>query len=243
MRGCLKKPGPGDVARTSSTRTAMSGESTTSSTPVTVTSTPRRSTASASADIVQSSLAAVPGGDVGHGGDDIVHVAVGHRGIERQAHDPTPGLFRPGKLSGPVAPHVLVVGVEVQRDEVHARSHVAGAELVDEAVAVDPQSTGAQADHVEVPGVRPVPRRVRRALDGIDLRGGAVVARREPAAPGVESGELAELREAEARRQVGQIVLVAVGEDLVAPVAGRRVALPGVTADAVQGENARLLRE
>src|SRR5262245_66643004 len=113
MRVCLKKPGPDDVARTSSARTARSGESTTSSTPATVTSTTRRSTASASADIVRSSLAAVLARHVGHGGDDIVHVAVGHRRIERQAHDPTPGLFRPRELSGPVAPLLLVVGMEV----------------------------------------------------------------------------------------------------------------------------------
>src|SRR5262249_60007878 len=128
----------------------------------------------------------------------------------RQAHDAAPGRLRAGELSGTVAPRLLVVGVEVQWDEVHARPDIAGTELVDEAVAVDPQKVGPQPDHVEMPGMHAISRCERRALDGVEVCQAAIVACGEPAAPGMEPGELAELCQPEARRQVGQVVLVAV---------------------------------
>ncbi len=74
------------------------------------------------------------------------------------------------------------------------------------------------------------------------MRKTAVVARGEPASPGVKACELAQLRQPQARREIGEIVLVPVGENLVAPVARGGVALPGVAADAVQGEHACPLR-
>src|SRR5262249_13525571 len=140
-RVCRNSAGPVEVARTSNASTPRSGAIARRSPTATGTSSRRRSAASATLRIL-ALLSPMPVDDVRHGRQDVVDVTVRHGGVERKAHDLTPGGFRPRELPGTVAPCLLVVRMEVQRNEMDARPDVASTQLVDEGVAVDPQDGG-----------------------------------------------------------------------------------------------------
>ena len=69
---------------------------------------------------------------------------------------------------------VPVVAMQMDRDEVHRCADVAGFELLDHGVAVDPERASPQAQHVEVPGVLDVGALDRRS-QGIDPGEGLLI--------------------------------------------------------------------
>ena len=104
-----------------------------------------------------------------------------------------------------------------------------------------------QADRVEVPcvDVVMVPGRPAARQD----RGGPLPRTRtrysagDPLAPGSHLLGALELHEADRRREVRQVVLEAHILDLVIPAAAGHVALPGITADAVQPHHPSAVRD
>src|SRR5438034_5530107 len=157
---------------------------------------------------------------------------------ERQAQQATIVLVRDGESVRCVTVLVTVVGVQVNRDEVHRRADVAGGEFLDEAIAPDAQRLPPQPEDVQVPSglhVRPGD----RWLEGFLPREHRGVARDHLAPPPLEGVLLPQLPQPDGGLNVGHIVLEAGEQDLVAPAAALIVALPRVPAPAVEAEHAR----
>ena len=59
------------------------------------------------------------GDDLGHRGDGVRHVAIGHGGVERQGEDPVRGVLGHRKLARQKSEAVAVEWLQVERAEVH----------------------------------------------------------------------------------------------------------------------------
>src|SRR5262249_42904052 len=101
--------------------------------------------------------------DLAHRGGDVVDVALGHGGEERQRDRASVGVFGDRELPLAHAECLAEVRVEVDRDEMHRAADVLGAELGDEACAVDLQPLELEPDGIEMPRVRGARTRHRTA--------------------------------------------------------------------------------
>src|ERR1700720_1500797 len=99
------------------------------------------------------SLATVFAHDGANGFDYVGDVLVGHRGIDGQREASAENVFGDGEIAVAVAVHALIVVHRVQRDAVHGASDAARAQKLDELIAAELEALGADAQHVEMPGV------------------------------------------------------------------------------------------
>src|ERR1700730_16749204 len=88
-----------------------------------------------------------------NGFDHVGDVLVGHRGVDGKREASAENVFGDGKIAVAVAVHALIVVHRVQRDAVHGASDAALAQKLDELIAAELEALGADAQHVEMPGV------------------------------------------------------------------------------------------
>src|SRR5258708_31437875 len=91
--------------------------------------------------------------DGANGFDYVGDILVGHRGVHGQRQASAEDVFGDGKIAVAIAVHPLIVVHRVQRDAVHRASDAALAQNLDELIASELQALGADAQHVEMPGV------------------------------------------------------------------------------------------
>src|SRR5258708_36463305 len=97
--------------------------------------------------------AAIFARDRANGFDDVSEVLVGHRGVDGQREASAEDVFGDGKIAVAIAVHPLIVVHRVQRDAVHRASDAALAQNLDELIVSELQALGADAPHVQMPGV------------------------------------------------------------------------------------------
>src|SRR5262249_3989540 len=131
MRFWRKNTGPGDSSLISSAISAIRGLNTTSSTPATHISNRRRAVLSGSA------LTAVSVNDLSQCASYPVGVCVGHQREQRQRHQALELTLRDRVITRLEAHVLAVVGMQVNRQEVHRRADAALLQLVDNGVAGD----------------------------------------------------------------------------------------------------------
>jgi len=181
--------------------------------------------------------------DIGDGVDDVLDVLVGHFGIDGQGDETLVFAVGYWEVFWGVAVGIAVVGVKVERDEVDAGADVARFQLDDELGPVDAEAGEVEAQHVEVPGVLVAGGRVGLGgdLQLRELRKGRRILILDRFPPFPHSIDFAELGQAHGRRNICHVVFEAGRDDLIEPVAFGGVALPGVTADAVEAHYAAAL--
>src|ERR1700731_3829970 len=104
--------------------------------------------------------------DGADGFDYVSDILVGHRGVDWQRQASAENVFGDGKIAVAVAVHALIVVHGVQRDAVHGASDAALAQKLDELIAAELEALGADAQHIEMPGVLDAGLGVR-VLEGI----------------------------------------------------------------------------
>ena len=128
--------------------------------------------------------------------------------------------------------------MQVQRDVVHAGADAGGEQALDEGVAVDAGAV-AQAQYIQVPGMRVARRRPRRR-DNRQAGQRRVVQSGKFGAALLECARLLQLLQPERGGDVGQVVLEARRHDLVVPARHRGgEAVERIAAHAVQAHHAR----
>src|SRR6185437_9746278 len=114
-----------------------------------------RGIASSYRDFFKHGHAGVPilSGDFCERIDDSHLVFIFHGWIKRKRNAAIEVVLSHGKISGTIAPAIAIVGMEMERDEVHGDADAALLELLNHAVAVNRKFAPTDANHVEVPGV------------------------------------------------------------------------------------------
>ena len=130
----------------------------------------------------------------------------------------------------------------MQRDAVHGASDAALAQNLDELIAAELEALGANAQHVEMPGVFDAGLGVR-GLQTVIAAEGFVVGARDFAASAHEVVGALELGKSDCGVHVGQVVLEAHVVDFVVPRAALVVALPRVLVHPVQAGDGDFFRE
>ncbi len=158
---------------------------------------------------------------------------VGHRAEDREGDLP---FERPGgnrEVPRRVAVGLGVVGLEVERDEVHAGADPVPEEPGDELIAVHPRSVGVDPQHVEVPGRGDV-LGDRRDLERLERAERFVVALSDGRAALEHGVGLLQLRQSDGGCEVGHVVLEPRSNDLITPGISLFAPSPGVPTDAME---------
>src|SRR6516225_7597371 len=149
-------------------------------------------------------------------------------------------LFGARKLASSISEMSLVQRMEMKWNEVDRAADTARLQFVDHLIAADSQSRRVSAYDIEMPSVSSVVRfgwwkkgldrgQCPRILSG--NRGSALA----------QLFGLLQLSKAKSCLQVGQIVFVTGFQDVVAPATLRRIAVPRIPANAMEGKDAQAL--
>src|ERR1035437_5862769 len=175
---------------------------------------------------------------VGH----IVHLLRRHGRIQRQGNQqrvhierPRALIFRPRRIGSEER-------VQWYRDEMHTCANSTAPQFLDELISTYAQFIQPEANHIEVPRMA-ASQVVRRKDQFLRARQRLIVMARVLGAPFDEAFQLAQLMDADRRLDVAQVVFEPRLLHLVIPASILRVAVPGVLADAVQGEQQHSLRQ
>lgn len=175
-----------------------------------------------------------------HRRDYVRHVVVAQAGMQRQRHHALILVVGNREIFRLEPVLIAVVGMQVDRDEVHAGADVARPHFLDELRAVECEPVQIQAQHVQMPR-RPHAGPLRRDLQRLVVAECRIVLRDDPAPPLLHRLQPPELHLPNRRLDVGHVVFEAGRDHLVIPRAAFLVAFPGVAAHAVQAQDARLV--
>ena len=174
--------------------------------------------------------------------DDVVDVVERVRRRQRQRQHLPGGEL--GVRETQIGVAMAVPGQLVHREEVQSRADLGLRQRVGVGVAIAAGELGIDADHVQV--IRVARPRAELAADRRDAREAGkalVVARRLGGATRVVLLEAVQLPERDAGMQVGEVVLVARLDDVVAAGTLALVALPGIAVEPVQTQRAHAVGE
>jgi hypothetical protein len=86
--------------------------------------------------------------NVVHSMNDIIYIGLGHTRVEWQRQNSVVDRLSLGQITPPIAKAFPVVGVEVNRDEMHTGTNVVRLERFDELSPVNRQAIKHQADRI-----------------------------------------------------------------------------------------------
>src|SRR3990172_8550372 len=167
-----------------------------------------------------------------------VHVRHVHARVQRERDDPPPGRTGIGELVCPIAEHLAIVTMLVQRNEVHARADTRFRKTHDDFVPINSQLLWANPHDEEMPGVLDL-RPARWELDLVHPRQGSAVALHERPPFRLQRRHAFQLDESQGSVHVRHVVLEARVRNVVPPRPRGRVALPGISGHAVQAPAAQ----
>lgn len=171
--------------------------------------------------------------DIQHGIDDVLDILIAHPAVDGQGHRAQVLGIGNGQILRAIAVGVPVIGMHMQRNEMHAGTDVPRLQFFHELGAVDAEALKIQAQRVEVPcmlAVGPVVWRLE--LGTIDERG--VVSPRDFGPPAPHAFRLPKLSKSHSRSHVSHVVLEPRRKYLVVPRTFGGITLPCIAADAVQ---------
>ena len=146
------------------------------------------------------------------------HVGIAHARVDRQAHHALVGALAVRELRRRQAVAIAPVGLQVQRDVVHAAADAGGEQPLDEAHRGAIAASSARRSDVQMPGVQ---RRRPARRGGSDQRQAGEAPRRSAPRSAARRRWKARARFSwcmpERRGDVGQVVLEARRDDLVVP--------------------------